>query len=232
MHGRLAARLVADGHRVVTSLAGVTSNPALPPGEVRKGGFGGMEGLADYLKGERIDWLIDATHPFAAQISAHAHAAAGLAGVRLARLERPAWKAGPGDNWTSVGDVAEAVQALPAGAVALATIGRKEVTAFAGRSDITIVARMIEAPAMALPRNWRVVLARPPFSVDEERALMRGEKVTVVVTKNAGGPGTAKLQAARELRLPVVMIERPAEPEVPTAVSIDEVATMIEGTTA
>ena len=227
----LAARLVEGGHHVVTSLAGVTADPRLPAGEVRKGGFGGIDGLADYLKGERFDWLIDATHPFAVQISAHAHAAAELAGVRLVRLERPGWAAGPGDVWTPVADTAAAVQALPAGAVALVTIGRKEVAAFAARADVRVVARMIEAPAAALPPNWRLVLARPPFSVDDELALMRSEKVTVVVTKNAGGPGSAKLKAARDLGLPVVMIERPPKPEVRMVAGIDEVVAMIEGMT-
>ena len=227
----LATRLVEGGHHVVTSLAGVTADPKLPAGEVRKGGFGGIDGLVAYLKDERFDWLIDATHPFAAQISAHAHAAAGLAGVSLVRLERPAWAAGPGDDWIWVPDTTAAVKVLPAGSVALVTIGRKEVPAFAARADVHVVARMIEAPAAALPPNWRLVLARPPFSVDDELALMRERKVTVVVSKNAGGPGSAKLKAARDLGLPVVMIERPPKPEVRTLAGIDEVVAMIEGIT-
>jgi len=227
----LAARLIERGHHVVTSLAGVTSDPRLPAGEVRTGGFGGIDGLTAYLEAERFDWLIDATHPFAAHISAHAHSAAGRAGVRLVRLERPAWTPGPGDEWISVPDTAAAVAALPAGAAALVTIGRKEVAAFAARRDIRVVARMIEAPVVTLPQNWRLVLARPPFSVDDERALMRRERVTVVVTKNAGGPGAAKLEAARHLGLPVIIIERPPKPEMPTLAGMDEITGIIEGMT-
>lgn len=224
----LAARLAAAGHHVVTSLAGVTSAPRLPAGNVRTGGFGGIDGLADWLKAEGIDWLIDATHPFAAQISAHAHAAAGLAGVRLVRLERPAWRPQDGDKWMSVADTEAAVKAVPAQARALVTIGGKEVAAFAARGDIGVVARMIEAPAARLPDNWRLVLARPPFTLEDELALMRKELVTVVVAKNAGGPGTAKLEAARELRLPVVMIERPPKPATATAATIEDVQTLIK----
>ena len=225
----LAARLAAAGHRVVTSLAGVTSAPRLPAGEVRTGGFGGIDGLADWLKAEGIDWLIDATHPFAAQISAHADAAAGRAGVRLVRLERPAWRPQAGDNWISVADSEAAARALPAQATALVTIGGKEVAAFAGRGDVRVVARMIEAPAARLPDNWRLVLARPPFRLDDEVALMRAEGVSVVVSKNAGGPGTAKLAAARALGLPVVMIERPKKPIVTTAATVDDIQALIRG---
>lgn len=225
----LAARLVSAGHHVVTSLAGVTSAPRLPAGEVRTGGFGGASGLGEYLAAENFDWLIDATHPFAAQISAHAHAAAGREGVALVRLQRPPWRPGKDDRWVPVPDTAAAVEALPEGAMALITIGRKEVTAFARRSDIGVVARMIEAPADPLPGNWRLVLARPPFSVEEEMALMRGQGVSVLVTKNAGGDGTAKLQAARRLRLPVVMIERPAKPRVRTLGSVKEALALIGG---
>lgn len=225
----LAARLASAGHHVVTSLAGVTSAPRLPAGEVRTGGFGGVAGLADYLAAEKFDWLVDATHPFATQISAHAHAAAAQTGVALVRLERPPWRPEADDRWISVPDIASAVRALPEEATAFVTIGRKEILAIAGRADIRVVARMIEAPAKPLPGNWRLVLARPPFSVDEEMALMRAEGASVLVTKNAGGDGTAKLEAARILRLPVVMIERPPKPEARTAASVDEIVESFGG---
>ena len=116
---------------------------------------------------------------------------------------------------------------LPEGATAFVTIGRKEVAAFARRGDVGVVARMIEAPSEPLPENWRLVLRRPPFSVDEEMALMRAEGVSVLVSKNAGGDGTAKLEAARALRLPVVMIERPWKPQVRTVASADEVVALV-----
>ena len=223
----LAARLASAGHHVVTSLAGVTSAPMRPAGEVRVGGFGGASGLAGYLAAGNFDWLIDATHPFAAQISAHAHAAAGQTGVPLVRLERPPWRPEADDRWVSVPDMTAAVQALPEGATAFVTIGRKEVAAFARRGDVGVVARMIEAPSEPLPENWRLVLRRPPFSVDEEMALMRAEGVSVLVSKNAGGGGTAKLEAARALRLSVVMIERPWKPQVRTVASADEVVALV-----
>jgi len=223
----LAARLAGAGHHVVTSLAGVTSAPRFPAGQVRTGGFGGASGLAGYLASESIDWLIDATHPFAARMSVHAHAAAGEAGVALVRLERRPWQPEADDRWLSVPDTGAAVEALPEGATAFVTIGRKEVASFARRGDIGVVARMIEAPAAPLPHNWRLVLARPPFSVEEEEALMRAEGVSVLVTKNAGGEGMAKLQAARRLSLPVVMIERPQKPQAHTVASIDEVLALL-----
>jgi len=225
----LAACLVRAGHHVVTSLAGVSTAPRLPAGEVRMGGFGGASGLASYLAAKNFDWLIDATHPFAAQISAHAQVAAGRTEVALVRLERPPWEPEADDRWIPVADMAAAVATVPEGATAFLTIGRKEVGAFARRSDIGVVARMIEAPAEALPGNWRLVLVRPPFSVDEEMALMRAEGVNLLVTKNAGGEGTAKLEAARALRLPVVMIERPVKPQVRTLTSVEGALELIGG---
>lgn len=224
----LAERLVAAGHRPVTSLAGVTSRPAEHRGDVRVGGFGGADGLARNLREEGFDLLVDASHPFAARISANAHAAAEREGVAYVRLERPPWLPGEGERWTLVKDTAEAVERLPAGAVALVTIGRKEVAAFARRADVRVVARMIEPPPVEVPARWRIILARPPFTLDEELALMRREGVGVVVSKNAGGPGRAKLDAARVLGLPVIMIERPPKPEARTVASVDEALALVD----
>ena len=219
----LAGALVARGVDVVTSLAGVTAAPALPAGEVRRGGFGGVEGLSSYLIETGIGVVADATHPFAAVMSRHAGEAAGRCGVAYLRLERPAWRAGPGDRWTEVADVAGAVAALAAGATALVTIGRKELAAFAARQDLRVVARAIEPPGFELPVGWKLVLARPPFTLDAEMALMREEGVSMLVTKNAGGEATrAKLEAARALGLPVVMVARPTKPPAETAGTIEE----------
>ena len=224
----LARALVGRGFDVVTSLAGVTAEPVLPPGGVRRGGFGGVEGLADYLAEAGIGLVADATHPFAAVISRHGAEAAGLAGVPYLRLERPAWRAGPGDRWLDVADIAGAVAALPAGANALVTIGRKELAAFASRGDVRVIARAIEAPSFALPKAWKLVLARPPFGVDAEIALMRAEGVSVLVSKNAGGEATrAKLVAARALGIPVVMVARPAKPPAETAGTVEEMVERI-----
>lgn len=223
----LAERLVAAGHRPVTSLAGATSRPAEHRGDVRVGGFGGADGLARYLREENFHLLVDASHPFAARISANAHAAAEREGVTYLRLERPAWRPGEGERWTLVKDTAEAVERLPAGAVALVTIGRKEVVAFARRADVTVVARMIESPPVEVPARWRIILARPPFTLDEEHDLMRREGVSVVVSKNAGGPGRAKLDAARALGIAVIMIERPPKPGARVVASVDEALALV-----
>ncbi len=203
----LAGLLVAAGYDVVTSLAGVTTNPVVPPGRLRVGGFGGAEGLRRYVAEEGIAAVIDATHPFAAQISRHA----AEAQVPVLRLERRAWELEP--NWTLVRSADEAAAALPAGARALVTIGRKEVEVFFARSDISGVARMIEP--VSAPAHWNVLLERPPFTVEAERQLMAREAISHLVSKNAGGAQTfAKIVAAREINLPVIMVERPVKPAV------------------
>lgn len=209
---QIAAALVGEGYRVITSLAGVTENPVLPPGEVRRGGFGGVAGLAAYLEAERIALVVDATHPFAAQMSGQAHEACGLKHVPLFRFERPAWRACEGDRWTEVKTAGEAVGLLPAGARALVTIGRKEIAPFFQRSDISGIARMIEPPLRDAPPGWEILLERPPFTPESEAELMSRNAITHLVTKNAGGGATeAKLGAARQLGIPVVMITRPAK---------------------
>ncbi len=209
----LASGLLAEGHAVITSLAGVTENPILPDGEVRTGGFGGTEGLVRYLRAEDISAIMDATHPFAAQMSAQAAEAAHEAGVSLLRLERTAWVERPGDRWTNVSSAAEAIAMLPTGARALVTIGRKGIPAFLARSDISGVARMIEPPQAKMPSSWRLKLERPPFTLEHERELIIHYHVTHLVTKNAGGEDTAaKLEAARQLGIPVIMIQRPPKP--------------------
>jgi precorrin-6A/cobalt-precorrin-6A reductase len=213
----LAARLVELGHEVTTSLAGVTSDPELPRGEVRRGGFGGAAGLADYLRDREVDALIDATHPFAAQVSAHAAEAVKMGRVPMIRLERPAWRPEPGDEWIDVADAEAAVLALPSGARVLLTIGRKGIAPFLMRRDLSGIVRAIEPPAVKLDDGWELHLARPPFTLEAERALMARASVTHLVTKNAGGELTrAKLVAARTLKIPVVMIARPRKPDVVT----------------
>lgn len=213
----LARELLKSGFDVVTSFAGVTENPVLPEGEIRVGGFGGEDGLHDYLKAEGFAAIADATHPFAAQISRHGFHAAERAGIPYLRLERAAWTPLPADNWISVPDMATAIAALPNAARVLLTIGRKEIAAFFARDDLSGVARMIEKPPFDLPPGWELLLARPPFAVDAERSLMLTHKITHVVCKNAGGKLTvAKLIAARGLRIPVIMIARPQKPQALT----------------
>lgn len=207
----IAAVLIARGFRVTTSLAGVTAAPVLPDGGLRRGGFGGAEGLAAHLRDNGIAALVDATHPFAAQISANAAAACDKSGVPLFRFERPPWQVQPGDRWTTVATAREAAAALPDGARALVTVGRKDIAPFLSREKVSGILRMIEPPPGEVPPHWAIRLERPPFTLDSERRLMREHAITWLVTKNAGGAATdAKLEAARELAIPVIMVARPA----------------------
>ena len=216
----LARELVAAGYETVTSLAGVTKAPSLPEGEVRVGGFGGEEGLYTFIKDGRFAAVADATHPFAAQISRHGFNAAARAGIAYLRLEREPWLPTSGDRWTSVPNIMGAVDALPSPACVMLTIGRKEIAPFLARGDISGVARMIEKSPLPMPPNWQLILARPPFSFEEERDLLSTHRITHLVTKNAGGAQTeAKLLAARALGLPVIMIARPTKPNGQTFTS-------------
>jgi precorrin-6A/cobalt-precorrin-6A reductase len=193
------------------SLAGRTKNPAASVLPMRVGGFGGAEGLTRHLRDNRIDAMIDATHPFATQMSANAVAACAAARVPLAVLTRPPWTPELGDRWREVGDAAEAAAALGAEPRrVLLTLGRLQAPAFRAAPQHHYVMRSIDAPD-ALPPSVEVVLARPPFSLDDELNLMRSRRIDALVTKNSGGDATrAKLDAARRLALDVVMIRRPA----------------------
>jgi precorrin-6A/cobalt-precorrin-6A reductase len=208
----LAARLVELRQDVVSSLAGVTADPLLPVGRVRTGGFGGADGLAAYTVSEKIDMVIDATHPFAAQISANAVAAAAQTGVKLLRLERPAWVPEAGDDWRDVQSMNEAIDALHANAKVFVSTGRKGLGALFARGDLSGLIRAIEPLAETVPARWTVQLARPPFSFQHEMELLKQHAITHILTKNAGGGATAtKLLAARALHIPVVMIARPVK---------------------
>ncbi len=228
----LADALVGRGHAVTTSLAGVTRSPREPAGEVRTGGFGGVEGLASYLAEARIGLLIEATHPFAATMSGHAVEAARRVGIECLRLERPEWRPQPGDRWTMVGNASEAATALPRSARVLLTIGRRELEPFFERTDLSGLLRMIEPPDFTVPEAWSVLLARPPFTLDSERSLMASQEITALVSKNSGGETEAKLLAARELQLLVVMIQRPRKPDAPSAPTVDAMIALAEQTLA
>jgi precorrin-6A/cobalt-precorrin-6A reductase len=219
---QLAFRLIHAGHDVTTSFAGVTEHPVQPEGKVRVGGFGGVEGLRQYLQAEKYDVLVDATHPFAAIISANAAEAAG--DVLLMRLERPAWTARPDDNWIGADDIQGAVEALPLNSSVMLTIGRKEVAPFIARKDLSGVARMIEPTPIPMPASWSLILERPPFTLASETALLLDHKITHLVSKNAGSSDTeTKLTAARKLGIPVVMIARPFKPAVTTYSTVEAV---------
>jgi precorrin-6A/cobalt-precorrin-6A reductase len=225
----LAGALVADGVDVVSSLAGRVAEPVLPPGEVRIGGFGGAEGLAGWLRAERVTAVVDATHPFATGITANALAAADAAGVPLLRLQRPGWSAGPGDDWRWVDSMEEAAAAVAGFANVFLTTGRRDLAAFAGLTA-EVLLRTVDPPEPPLPPRTTVVLERGPFAVEDERALMREHAVDVVVTKDSGGGMTAaKLAVARELGIPVVLVRRPpVPPGVPVVATVEEARAWIE----
>lgn len=219
---QLAAELVALGHDVTTSLAGRTAEPLLPAGAVRSGGFGGAQGLADFIASNGIERLVDATHPYAVKIAANAVESAALADVPLVRLMRPPWAEPAGASWRNVQNAEEAAAVLPAGARVLLTVGHTGLDAFLARNDCAFIVRSIEPPE-ALPSHARSLIARPPFTPHGETALMADEAITHLVTKNAGGTQTeAKLQAAQELRVVVVMIARPVLPAAVEVGSVEE----------
>jgi precorrin-6A/cobalt-precorrin-6A reductase len=198
----------------VLSLAGRTRAPVAPPIPWRVGGFGGVDGLAAYLREEGIAAVIDAAHPFAARMKANAAQAAAMAGVPRVAVLRPAWRAQDGDRWTEVADMARAFAALgrERRRVFLA-IGRQELAAFGPPHAYLI--RSVDPPD-PIPPDATIVAARGPFTLEAERALLVANRIEVLVTKNSGGAATvAKLAAARELGLPVVMVARPAPPEAP-----------------
>lgn len=227
----LARRLAhLDGLETIVSFAGRTEAPELPETgariETRIGGFGGTAAMASYLAENAIDIIVDATHPFATGISANAVEAAAVAGIPSLRLDRPPWTPGPGDNWRIVDDEGEAAALLPAGARAFLALGAQRVAAFDSRQDVFRVARVVDRPpASPLAGPHLVVTGRGPFDLASELALLREHAITHIVARNSGGEGArAKLLAARELCLPVIMIRRPPAPHAAetTVASVDD----------
>lgn len=222
----LAAALVDAGVPVVSSLAGRVRDPALPAGEVRIGGFGGVAGLAAFLAGRAVTAVVDATHPFAATMTAHAVAACAQVGVPLVVLRRPGWPSEP--DWIGVDSPADAAARLPAlGERVFLTTGRTSLATFA-ELDLEFLVRCVEPPSGRLPRRMHLVLDRGPFTVAGERALLRDHRIDVLVTKDSGGPLTsAKLAAARAEGVRVVVVRRPPLPP-----GIEAVATVEEARVA
>ena len=220
----LARALAAAGKDAVFSYAGRTDSPVAQPLPMRVGGFGGVAGLVDYLRAERIGAVVDATHPFAAQMSRNAIKACRLAGVPLIGLERAAWVAGAGDRWTHVGSIEAAIAALPdRPARVFLAIGKQNLAGFAAKPHHYLL-RLVDAPdAPPLP-DCTVILARGPFEVEADKALMIQHNISHIVAKNAGGAGAeAKLIAARTLGLPVILIDRPTLPARRVVASVAEV---------
>jgi precorrin-6A/cobalt-precorrin-6A reductase len=223
---RLAQGCVREKIDAVYSYAGRTQIPLGHELPTRIGGFGGVAGLADYIREQGITHVVDATHPFAAEMSRHAIDACATAGVPLLALERPPWIHAAGDHWIEVGDVDAAVAALPEErACVFLAIGRQHLAPFAAKPQHAYTLRFVDAPDGALPLpDAEIIVSRGPFTLESDRELMRARSIEFLVARNSGGAGArAKIDAARELGLPVVMIERPALPERPRVEGVEDV---------
>jgi precorrin-6A/cobalt-precorrin-6A reductase len=229
---QLARALAARADiKPLLSLAGRTQNPLPAPIPSRTGGFGGVEGLVAFLRAEKIDALIDATHPFAAQMSAHAREASAQAGVPLMVFSRPPWTPGEGDNWTEVARMDDAVAALGAKPRRVfLTQGRLQLAAFAAAPEHFYLVRAIDEPAeLALLPNRQFVSARGPFALQDELALMREQKIEILVSKNSGGEAaSAKMLAARMLGVQVVMVARPPAAAATEVFQLEDVLRWID----
>jgi precorrin-6A/cobalt-precorrin-6A reductase len=224
---RLAAAL-ANHPRfdAILSYAGRTENPTRPPIAWRLGGFGGIDGLVNYLGAENIARVVDATHPFAAQMSAHAIAACTEAGVPLLALERQPWQRAPDDRWIEVDNLSAAAEALGAAPRRVFLgIGRQQLEIFAAHPQHCYLVRLVDPPRAALPLpHAEVIVARGPFKAADDRAMLANFRAEFVVAKNAGGDAaSAKIEAARDLALPVVMVRRPFIPARETVGTVAEV---------
>ncbi|MDZ7875618.1 MAG: cobalt-precorrin-6A reductase [Rhizobium sp.] len=229
----MAQALARAGVPAVFSYAGRTGAPLAQPLPTRVGGFGGMEGLRAYLQAEAISHVIDATHPFAAQMSRHAVQACGELGLPLLALERPAWRAQSGDRWQHVPDLAAAVVAVAALPVSptrvFLAIGRQHVQPFLDVARHWCLLRLVD-PGFELPEDrGAVVVDRGPFTLENDLALLRQHRISHVVAKNAGGMGAAaKLAAARQLGCPVILIDRPQLPARPTVGTVAQALQWLE----
>ncbi|MHB1675433.1 MAG: cobalt-precorrin-6A reductase [Acidobacteriaceae bacterium] len=222
----IAARLAARTDlQVISSLAGRVSQPRLPAGIVRIGGFGGVAGLISYLVNENIGVVIDATHPFASRISGNAELACNTLSLPLIAFERPPWKPQEQDLWRTVPDVqAAASMSNHEGSRVFLSIGRQELGAFSDCIDAWFLVRAIDEPADKMPAKSKLILQRGPFHLDDELQLFRNESISLIVSKNSGGTATySKIEAARVLRIPVVMIDRPLKHTIPTVARPEDV---------
>lgn len=213
---RLVAEIARDSRLdAVLSYAGRTESPTPPPIAWRVGGFGGVDGLVDYLRVEKIARVIDATHPFAAQMSANAITACALVNVPLLVLERAPWQRTSGDRWIEVDNIVAAAEALGvARRRVFLGIGRQYLDVFAAHPQHHYLVRLVDPPRAPLPlREADVIVARGPFDLAGDRAMLMEHRIDTVVARNAGGDAAyAKIEAARDLGLPVVMVRRPFIP--------------------
>lgn len=222
----LAEQLCHLPLRVITSLAGRTQTPRLPQGEWRSGGFGGVDGLIHYLTHEKIDFIIDATHPFAFEMTKNALAAAQATGIPLIRLERPLWQKQVGDNWTEVETLEDAAKLLPKEKIVFLALGRQHLAPFLNGRNCQLIARMIEKPEMETD-GVQIILAKPG-TTEEEKAFLKDHHIDIIVARNSGGkPSYGKIAAARELGLPVIMISRAPLPQLQIVETVDAAANAV-----
>ncbi len=225
-----AAVNLADRLEVITSWAGRTGRAPDVAGGVRVGGFGGASGLAEYLRAESINLVIDATHPFAETVSEHAHDACVTAGVARLQLIRPAWELPPSGKWLEVADMATAVNTVGNSASrAFLTTGKQTVSAFAGVENVWFLVRLIDPPSEPLSlENFEVTTGRPPYDLESEKALMIEHQIDTLVSKSSGGALPAKIVAAFDLGLSIVLVSPPPPPPGARASSVDEVMTWVQ----
>jgi precorrin-6A/cobalt-precorrin-6A reductase len=221
----LATEVARAGFDAIYSYGGRTRAPADQPLPTRIGGFGGVSGLSDYIRRESITHVIDATHPFAAEMSRNAVEACADTSTPLIALERSPWTRASGDHWIEIPDVNAAVAALPeAPATVFLAIGRQHIAPFASRPRHAYTLRFVDPPEAPLPFTADVIVSRGPFTLDGELEMMRGRGITWIVARNSGGDGArAKIDAARMLGLPVIMIARPRLPERLRVESVAEI---------
>ncbi len=222
-----AASQFGEALEVITSLAGRTRHPALPPGRVRTGGFGGSGGLARYLRQEGIGMLADATHPFATRISASARVACEAVGLPRFILDRRPWTPQPGDRWIDAADLDEAAVLAPEhGKRAFLALGAGRLAAFRGLPGAVV--RLVDAPAAPPLEDCVVITGRGPFGEEDERRLLIEHRIDVVVSRNSGGAASmGKISAARFLAIPVIMIKRPPPEPGARTFNIEEVCKWI-----
>jgi precorrin-6A/cobalt-precorrin-6A reductase len=225
----LANQLVGLGHDVTTSLAGRTLDPLLPQGDIRSGGFGGITRLSSYFEAQGFQYIVDATHPYADAISEQLPIAAEAANLDFLRLQRPEWLPPQGATWLPFASIADALKNIPHQARVLLTTGHEALALLETRPTCHFIVRLIEPPKAPLPPNASLLLSRPPYYLDAEIDLMRAHRISLLLTKNAGGDQTyAKIQAAAQLDLPTYMITRAHPPKSEDAQTVQDVIARIQ----
>lgn len=209
---KLAAQLLENHKdwRIISSLAGRTQNPKIPIGETRIGGFGGVEGLIDYISKQNVDKIYDATHPYALKISKNAFQAAQKSGIDYEKISRQPWQKTLDDNWIEVATIQEAADKLPQKATAFLTLGRQYIDAFKHRTDCHFIVRMVDQQNDVPLGSYEIIQGLPNSAAKDEQKLFTLHNITHLITRNSGGEKSyAKIIAAREAQLPVIMIKRP-----------------------